>query len=59
MTDCHHKDCCSCDRLAVIVVEVAGPDGLTRFDLCDPHYVMVVQEAARKNVVVVMMSDAD
>jgi hypothetical protein len=58
MTDCQHKDCCSCDRLATVVAEVVSPDGLTRFDLCEPHYVMVVQEAARKNVMV-MVSDAD
>jgi hypothetical protein len=58
MTDCHHKECCDCVRLATVVAEVAGTDGVTRFDLCEAHYVMVVQEAARKGVMV-MVSPPD
>ena len=52
MTDCHHKVCCDCERLAEIVAEIIGTDGVTRFDLCEPHYVLLMQEAARKGVLV-------
>jgi hypothetical protein len=55
MSDCHHKECCSCERLATVVAEVVSRDGdVTRFDLCEPHYVMVVQEAQRKRMIVVV-----
>jgi len=52
MVDCHHKQCCGCDRPAEVVAEVSGTDGVSRFDLCEPHYVLIVQEAARKGVLV-------
>lgn len=52
MVDCHHKACCDCGRLAEIVVEVVGTDGITRFDLCRPHYVLLVSEARRKGLLI-------
>jgi hypothetical protein len=54
MVDCHHKRCCDCDQLATVVAEVAGTDGVHRFDLCEAHYVLIVQEAARKGVMVMV-----
>jgi hypothetical protein len=53
VVDCHHKECCGCDRLAEVVAEAMGADGVKRFDLCPQHYDMVVQEAARKGVLVI------
>lgn len=54
MADCHHKNCCGCERPVELVAEVAGGDGVSRFDLCEPHYYLIMEEAMRKGIVVMV-----
>lgn len=53
---CHHKACCGCDRSAELVAEVVGTDGVTEFELCEPHFVLLTQEAARKGLPLIGVS---
>lgn len=56
MTDCHHKGCCGCERLATVAVEAVGTvmrGRVTVFELCDAHYRLLLEEAARKGVHVI------
>lgn len=59
MSDCHHRECCGCERPATVVAEAIGTDGMTTFTLCEPHLRLLVEEARRKRLPIIATSPLD